>query len=78
MKPNINVKLPVWDKRWKWPGGSWQKDPACASSGGGGSATAAIVGGVVGGVVAALAIAAAVYFIKFKAKPPKVQPEGSK
>ena len=39
--------------------------------------TAAIVGGVVGGVVAVLAIAAAVYVIKFKAKP-KVHPEGRK
>tara|TARA_B110001452_G_scaffold266943_1_gene275151 strand:+ start:118 stop:2112 length:1995 start_codon:yes stop_codon:yes gene_type:complete len=51
--------------------------PDAPSSGGGGSATAAIVGGVVGGVVAVLAIAAAVYVIKFKAKP-KVHPEGRK
>ena len=37
VKPNINVKMPVWARKWRWNAKSWGRDPSCASRNGGGS-----------------------------------------
>ena len=37
VKPNINAKMPVWARKWRWGVKSWGRDPSCASRKGGGS-----------------------------------------
>ena len=36
VKPNIGQKMPVWQKRWKWPARSWGQEKSCSSATGGG------------------------------------------
>ena len=36
VKPTIGQKMPVWQKRWKWPARSWGQDKSCSSATGGG------------------------------------------
>lgn len=36
VKPTIGQKMPVWQKRWRWPAHSWGQDKSCGSTTGGG------------------------------------------